>query len=124
MKTKSIQQQLVDELDKTSVELAQINLYLEGSLQKSVKRYTKRDGTVSEYELPPVLQYPKEGGGQKQMRIPRRHVDLVKKLLIEGTRRQKLLKRHRALSFKLAKLQLRSVDEEKKTPLHISHSHR
>ena len=114
----------MDELDKTSVELAQINLYLEGSLQKSVKRYTKKDGTVSEYELPPVLQYPKEGGGQKQMRIPRRHVDLVKKLLIEGTRRQKLLERHRALSFKLAQLQLRSVDGEKKTPLHMSRSHR
>lgn len=117
MKPNRTEAELIAELGKIAIDIADISLYLEGSLQKSVKRYKKKDGTVSEYELPPVLQYPKEGGGQRQMRIPRERVELVKQLLAEGKRRQELLTRHRAISLELSRMQLRGVDTEKKTPL-------
>lgn len=124
MKPTRTEAEIITALDKIALEISQVRLYLEGSLQKSVKRYKKKDGTVSAYELPPVLQYPKENGGQRQMRMPRRHVALVEVLLAEGKKRQKLLAHHRALSLELVQLHLRGVDAEKKTPLRKSRSPR
>ena len=115
MKPNRTEAQVAVDLDSVALEIAQISCYLEGSLQKSVKRYRKKDGTVSEYQLPPVLQYPKEGGGQSRMRIPLRHVELVGELLAAGCRRRELLARHRALSFEWAKLQMRGDPAKKKT---------
>jgi hypothetical protein len=113
MKPARNEAEILADLDKTALEIAQITLYLEGSLQKSAKRYVKKDGSVSVYELPPVLQYPKEHG-QGRMRIPARHLALVRELLEEGKRRRKLLERHRALSLELAKVRMRGGDAEKK----------
>jgi len=115
MKPARNEAEILADLDKTALEIAQITLYLEGSLQKSAKRYVKKDGSVSVYELPPVLQYPKEHG-QGRMRIPARHLALVRELLEEGKRRRKLLERHRALSLELAKVRMRGGDAEKKRP--------
>ena len=112
------EEQIVAELDSVALEIADTSCYLEGSLQKSVKRYRKKDGTVSEYLLPPVLQYPKAGGGQGRMRIPRRHTELVGELLGAGDQRRKLLDHHRALSLEWVKLRMRSKTAEKKTTLH------
>ena len=106
--------QILADLDHVSLDLAQIDCYLEGSLQRSVKRYLKKDGTVSQYELPPVLQYPLEGGGQGRMRIPSRHVPLVRTLLDAGRRRRELLARHRALALEWASLRMRGPADEKK----------
>lgn len=115
MDSSRTEEQIVAGLDSVALEIADISCYLEGSLQKSVKRYTKKDGTVSEYLLPPVLQYPKAGGGQGRLRIPRLHAELVEKLLVAGDQRHKLLDHHRALSFEWVKLRLRSKTAEKKT---------
>lgn len=113
MKPARTEAEILADLDKTALEISQISLYLEGSLQKSAKRYVKKDGSVSVYELP-VLQYPKEHG-QGRMRIPARHLARVQELLDEGKRRRKLLERHRALSLELAKGRMRGGDAEKKT---------
>ena len=114
MKPARTEAEILADLDKTALEISQITLYLEGSLQKSAKRYTRKDGGVSVYDLPPVLQYSTERG-QSQMRIPARHVPMVAELLEEGRRRRKLLALHRALSLELAKLKMRGGDAEKKT---------
>ena len=114
MKTARNEAEILSDLDKTAIEIAQITLYLEGSLQKSAKRYVKKDGSVSVYKLSPVLQHPTERG-QSQMRIPARHLPLVRELLEEGKRRRKLLAHHRALSLELAKARMRGGDAKKKT---------
>ena len=108
MKPARNEAEILADLDKTALEISQISLYLEGSLQKSAKRYVKKDGSVSVYELPPVLQYPTERG-QGRMRIPARHLPLVRELL----------ERHRALSLELAKVRMRGGDAEKKTTGHL-----
>ena len=118
MKPARNEAEILADLDKTALEISQITLYLEGSLQKSAKRYTRKDGGVSVYDLPPVLQYSTERG-QSQMRIPARHLPLVRELLEEGRRRRKLLERHRALSLELAKVRMRGGDAEKKTTGHL-----
>ena len=107
--------QIRSDFERVALDLAQIGNFLEGSLQNSVKRYRKKDGTISEYTLPPVLQYPLEGGGQSRMRIPAQHVPLVRRLLDAGKRRRELLARHRALSLEWTKVQLRDTTPEKKT---------
>lgn len=115
MTTPRTETQILADLERVSLDIAQIACYLEGSLQRSVKRYRKKDGTVSQYELPPVLQHPLEGGGQGRMRIPARHVPLVRSLLEAGQRRKGLLARHRALSLEWASLRMRGPADEKKT---------
>lgn len=112
------EEQIVAELDSVALEITDISCYLEGSLQKSVKRYRKKDGTVSEYPLPPVLQYPKAGGGQGRMRIPRQHAEFVERLLVAGHQRRELLDRHRMFSLEWVRRRMRSKTAEKKTTLH------
>ena len=116
MKPPRPEEQILADLEHVSLDIARIACYLEGSLQRSVKRYRKKDGTVSQYELPPVLQHPLEGGGQGRMRIPSRHVPLVRALLEAGRRRRELLARHRAISLEWASLRMRGPAAEKKTP--------
>lgn len=115
MKAIRTEDQVIADLNRVSLELTQTGNYLEGSLQKSVKRYRKKDGKVSEYSLPPVLQYPLPSGGQSRMRIPLRHVQLVRDLLDTGRQRRKLLARHRELSLEWVKLLIRNCEVEKKT---------
>ena len=115
MKPTRTEAEITADIERVSLEIAQIANYLEGSLQKSVKRYRKKDGSVSTYPLPPVLQYPLPEGGQSRMRIPARLVELVCGLLEAGCQRRKLLARHRALALEWTKLQMRGGNAEKKT---------
>lgn len=121
MKPIRLEKEIIDLLDKTALEISQINFYLDGSLQKSTKRYRKKDGSISVYNLSPVLQYPTERG-QSQMRIPARHLPMVQELLEAGRERRKLLARHRALALELAKVRMRGGNAEKKTPRNPSAS--
>jgi hypothetical protein len=103
------------ELDGVCVEIAEIELYLEGSLQKRHASYRKKDGTLSKHKATPALQYP-TANGQGRMRIPWAHVPFVEQLLREGVRRRKLLSRHRDLARELAQALMRKDDgAQKKT---------
>lgn len=105
------------EMDGVCAEIAEIALYLEGSLQHRDATYQKKDGTLARHKSTPSLQYPTIGGQQGRMRIPWAHVTFVKELLQEGTRRQKLLARHRDLARELTAVFLRDGGvAEKKTP--------
>lgn len=104
------------DLDGVCAEIAEIDLYLEGSLQKRHATYRKKDGTLAKHKATPALQYP-TAGGQGRMRIPWAHVTFVERLLREGARRKKLLARHRDLARELAQALMRDGDAaQKKTP--------
>ena len=104
------------EMDGVCAEIADIALYLEGSLQHRDAPYQKKDGTFVRHKSTPSLQYPTIGG-QGRMRIPWAHVPFVKELLQEGTRRQKLLARQRHLARELtAGFRRDGGADEKKTP--------
>jgi len=93
---------ILKDMEAVCTELAGIELYLEGSMQRHDAAYRKKDGTVVRHKATPSLQYPTGDGRQGRMRIPWRHVGFVEELLREGTRRKQLLARHRDLARELA----------------------
>ncbi len=108
---------ILGDMDKVCAELAGIEMYLEGSLQRHGAVYRKTDGTVVRHKATPSLQYPAGYGRQGRMRIPWEHVGFVEGLLREGKRRKRLLARHRDLARELAAEAMRSGDAaQKKTP--------
>lgn len=108
---------ILKDMDAVIAELAGIELYLEGSLQRHDVAYRKKDGTLVRHKATPSLQYPAGNGGQSRMRIPWKHVDFVEELLREGQRRKPLLARHRDLARELTTEAMRSGDTaQKKTP--------
>jgi len=103
------------EMDDVCAQIADIALYLEGSLQKRDATYRRKDGTLARHKATPSLQYP-TSVGQGRMRIPWAHVTFVNELLLEGARRRRLLARHRDLARELAATLMRDGDAaEKKT---------
>lgn len=103
------------ELDGICAEIAEIELYLEGSLQRRRATYRKKDGTITKHKATPSLQYP-TANGQGRMRIPWAHVTLVEQLLREGSRRNKLLSQHRDLARDLVQAMIRTGEiDQKKT---------
>lgn len=104
------------DLDAVCAELAEIELYLEGSLQRRDAPYRRKDGTVTRHKATPSLQYP-TASGQGRMRIPWAHVAFVETLLHEGARRKDLLARHRDLARELARaLMAEGGGVQKKSP--------
>ncbi len=107
-------EEILKDLDVVCAELAGMDLYLEGSLQKHHAIYRKKDGTEVLHKATPSLQYPAQSGRQGRMRIPWKHVDLVKSLLHEGRRRKRLLAQHRDLTRELVADEMRSGDAAQK----------
>ena len=96
-------QDITDELARITTEAESIGPYLEGNLLKNKKtKYTRKDGTVSEYPTSPVLQYKVSKGNRKSKRIPKGKVRIVERMLKAGKRRMELMSRHRELSAMLA----------------------
>lgn len=89
------------DLDTVCIEIAEIDVYLEGSLQRRDATYRKKDGTLVKHKATPSLQYP-TGSGQGRMRIPWEYVEFVEELISRGTHRKELLVRHRDLARELA----------------------
>jgi len=91
------------EMDEIVRAIRALGPCLEGSLKENAKaKYVKKDGTVSEYPTPPILQYragPKKRGYR---RIPRGKVGEVRRLLENGRRYRELASRYEALSARLA----------------------
>ncbi len=112
-KTKTREDTLKD-LYAVCAELAGIDLYLEGRLQKHGAIYDKKDGTEVRHKATPSLQYPTQSGRQGRMRIPWQHLDLVERLLHEGRRRKRLLAQHRDLTRELVADEMRSGDAAQK----------
>lgn len=95
--------QAIDELRRVVAEAESVGLYLEGNLLKGKRhKYTRKDGTVSEYPTSPVLQYNAGAGRRKSKRIPPAKVEIVERLLENGIRRKKLMARHRELTAIIA----------------------
>lgn len=108
---------VLKDMDAVCAELAGIELYLEGSVQRHGAAYRKKDGTVVRHKATPSLQYPMGDGRQGRMRVPWEHVGFVEGLLREGKRRKQLLARHRDLARELVAEAMRSGDAaQKKTP--------
>ena len=96
-------QDIADELARITTEAESIGPYLEGNLLKNKKtKYTRKDGTVSEYPTSPVLQYKVSKGKRKSKRIPKEKVRIVERMLKAGIKRKELMSRHRELSAMLA----------------------
>ena len=102
MKPARNEAEILSDLDKTALEIAQTTLYLEGSLQKSAKRYVKKDGSVSFYPTRPILQYRLGPKLRKSKRIPLDKVAEIERLLKDGDRFKALMARYGALASKLA----------------------
>ena len=91
-------------------EIRAIGPCLDGVLLKNkTNRYTKKDGSVSVYAAPPVLQYRAGPGKRRSRRIPAGSVAGVERLLESGARCKGLMARYAALAADLALAQ-------KKTP--------
>ena len=96
-------QDITNELARITTEAEAIGPYLEGNLLKNKKtKYTRKDGTVSEYPTSPVLQYKVSKGNRKSKRIPKGKIPVVERMLKAGRRRKDLMCRHRELSAMLA----------------------
>lgn len=99
VETRKIEQ----EMSETLKSIQALGPCLEGSLKENAKaKYVKKDGSVSHYPTPPILQYrigPKKRGYR---RIPLSHLGEVQLLLENGKRYRELAERYEALSARLA----------------------
>lgn len=78
-------------------EVRAIGPCLDGNLlANKTNRYTKKDGSVSVYPAPPVLQYRVGPGKRRSKRIPREKVAEVERLLEAGARHRRLMTRYRS----------------------------
>jgi hypothetical protein len=93
------------EMDGVVMAMRGIGPCLSGTVKKGPKvKYTKKDGTVSEYGTAPILQYragPKKRAGR---RIPEGRVAEVERLLASGRRYRELAARYEAPAARLALL--------------------
>jgi hypothetical protein len=95
--------EILTEMRNVLSEIRAAGPWLEGSLLENKKnKYTKKDGTVSVYPAPPVLQYRDGSGGRGSKRIPAGRVQEIKALLAAGRRARPLLERYAALAAELA----------------------
>lgn len=84
-------------------EVRAIGPCLDGHLLKNkTNRYVKKDGCVSVYAAPPVLQYRAADGKRKSRRVPVGRVAEIERLLEAGRRYRRLMSRYTALAAELA----------------------
>lgn len=76
---------------------------LDGNLlANKTNRYTKKDGSVSVYPAPPVLQYRVGPGKRRSRRVPAGKVAEIGRLLEAGRLYRGLMDRYTALAAELA----------------------
>lgn len=97
------EREIIAEMSNVLAEVRAIGPCLDGSLlANKTNRYTKKDGSVSVYPAPPVLQYRVGPGRRRSKRIPAGKVAEVERLLEAGVRYRKLMARYAALAAELA----------------------
>jgi len=96
---------IVEKMQKIVKEALAIGPWLCGNLLCSKKnKYTKKDGTVSVYAAPAVLQYRVGPGakGRRSKRIPASRIEEIRTLLESGQQYSKLMDEYAALAAELA----------------------
>jgi len=84
-------------------EVRAIGPCLDGNLLKNKSnKYVKKDGSVSVYAAPAVLQYRTGPRTRKSRRVPAGRVADVERLLEAGRRYKRLMARYAALAAELA----------------------
>jgi hypothetical protein len=97
------ERETIAEMRRILTEVRAIGPCLDGNLlANKTNRYTKKDGSVSVYPAPPVLQYRAGPGKRRSMRIPAGSVAGIRRLLEAGRRYRDLTARYAALAAGLA----------------------
>ncbi|MDD4101375.1 MAG: hypothetical protein PHU80_01925 [Kiritimatiellae bacterium] len=95
--------EMITEMRGILAEVRAIGPCLEGNLLKNKSnKYVKKDGSVSVYAAPAVLQYRAGPRKRKSRRIPAGRVADVERLLDAGRRYKRLMARYAALAAELA----------------------
>jgi len=97
------EREIIVEMRDILAEVRAIGPCLDGNLlTNKLNKYTKKDGSVSAYPAPPVLQYRADPGTRRSKRIPAGRVAEIKRLLEAGRRYRRLMGRYAALAAELA----------------------
>jgi len=97
------EREILKEMRDILAEVRAIGPCLDGNLlANKSNRYKKKDGSVSVYPAPPVLQYRVGPGKRRSKRIPREKVAEVGRLLEAGASYRRLMARYAALAAELA----------------------
>ena len=94
---------ILREMRSVLAEVRTLGPCLDGNLLKNkTNRYTKKDGGVSVYAAPPVLQYRVGPGERRSVRVPKGRVAEIERHLEAGKSYRKLMARYTALAAELA----------------------
>jgi hypothetical protein len=97
------EREITTEMRGILAEVRDIGPCLDGHLLKNKSnKYVKKDGTVSVYAAPAVLQYRAGPRKRKSRRVPAGRVADVERLLEAGRRFRRLMARYAALAAELA----------------------
>ena len=103
------EREMITEMRGILAEVRAIGPCLDGNLLKNKSnKYVKKDGSVSVYAAPAVLQYRVGPGKRKSRRIPAGRVADVERLLDAGRRYRRLTVRYAELAAELALSQKKS----------------
>ena len=95
--------EMITEMRGILAEVRAIGPCLEGNLLKNKSnKNVKKDGSVSVYAAPPVLQYRAGPGKRRSARVPEGRVAEIERLLAAGKSYRKLMARYTALAAELA----------------------
>ena len=94
---------ILNEMRSVLAEVRALGPCLDGNLLKNKSnKYVKKDGSVSVYAAPPVLQYRAGPGKRRSARVPEGRVAEIERLLAAGKSYRKLMARYTALAAELA----------------------
>jgi len=97
------EREMITEMRGILAEVRAIGPCLDGHLLKNKSnKYVKKDGSVSVYAAPAVLQYRAGPGKRKSRRVAAGRVADVERLLEAGRRYKRLMARYAALAAELA----------------------
>ena len=97
------EREILREMRSVLAEVRALGPCLDGNLLKNKSnKYVKKDGSVSVYAAPPVLQYRAGPGKRKSRRVAAGRVADVERLLEAGRRYKRLMARYAALAAELA----------------------
>lgn len=97
------EREMIAEMRSILTEVRAIGPCLDGHLLKNKSnKYVKKDGSVSVYAAPAVLQYRAGPGKRKSRRVAAGRVADVERLLEAGRRYKRLMARYAALAAELA----------------------
>ena len=97
------EREIIAEMRDILAEVRAIGPCLDGNLlTNKLNKYRKKDGSVSAYPAPPVLQYRAGPGKRRSKRIPAGRVAEIGRLLEAGRCYKKLMGRYATLAAELA----------------------